>query len=108
MTDRVEDFLRAERAALIAAAPPPHASRLWHARRARNAAAVQRAMRRAGWAARLATVALTLVTAVAWREQLYFLLLVLALVAWLTSAACAPIRRARTDFAFDEGQGEGI
>lgn len=91
MTDPVALFIRSERERLLEAAPAPHAARLWHEARRRNAASLRRSMRAAGWLVRLAVAAATLASVLTVRPEAHFLLLLCALSIWLTWGACAPI-----------------
>lgn len=93
MTDPVARFIRGERDALLQAAPPPHAARLWHEARRRNAASLRRSMSAAGWLVRLVLASATLMSFVSVRPEAHFLLLLCALSIWLTGGACAPIHR---------------
>jgi hypothetical protein len=92
MTDPVASFIRGERETLLEAAPPPHAARLWHEARRRNAAALRRSLRAAGWLVRLAVAAAALASFLFVRPEAHFLLLLCALSIWLTWGACAPVR----------------
>jgi hypothetical protein len=93
MNDPVALFIRTERERLLEAAPEPHAARLWHEARRRNAAALRRSMSAAGWLVRLAVAAATLMSFLTVRPEAHFLLLLCALSIWLTWGACAPIPR---------------
>ncbi|HST37295.1 MAG TPA: hypothetical protein VLK25_11780 [Allosphingosinicella sp.] len=92
MTDPVAAFIRAEREALLQAAPAPHAARLWHEARRRNAASLRRSMRAAGWLVRLAVALATLASLLAVRPEANFLAVLFILSLWLTRGACAPLR----------------
>lgn len=92
MTDPVAERLRGERAALLRAAPPPHAARLWHEARRRRASSLGRCMSAAGWLVRLVIAGAALASFVAELPGAWFLLLLCALSLWLTRGACAPIR----------------
>ena len=93
MTDPIAAFIRGEREALLQAAPPPHAARLWHEARRRRAAALRRGLWAAGWLARLAVAAVMLVSFVLVRPESLVLLVLCALSIWLTRGACAPAQR---------------
>ena len=93
MSDPLADFIRNDRQALVDAAPPLHAARLWHEARRRRADALRRNMNLAGWLVRLAVTAAVLVSFWAVRPDSYFLFFLWALMIWLTWGACAPIHR---------------
>jgi len=93
MTDPVAGFIRSDRAALLEAAPPPHAARLWHEARRRRSAALRRSLSLAGWLVRLAVAAAMLAGFLSARPEAPFLLLLCLLSAWLTRGACAPLHR---------------
>lgn len=94
MTDPVAAFVRAERDALLEAAPAPHAARLWHAARRRRAASLRRLTSVAGWLARIAIAAAALASFAAGQPAGYPLLLLLTVAIWLTRGACAPVPQA--------------
>ena len=91
MIDPVAEFIRAEREALLQAAPAPHAARLWHEARRRRAASLRRTMGAIGWLVRLAVAAATVFSFLYPRPEAWFLLLLLSLSLWLTRGACAPV-----------------
>lgn len=90
MTDRVASFMRGERQALLQAAPPSNAARLWHEARRRRADTLRRNMRLAGWLVRLIVSAAVLVSFATVQAETYFLFLLWAGSMWLTASACAP------------------
>ncbi len=90
MSDPIAAYIRREREVLLRAAPPPHAARVWHQARRRRAAALRRAMSAAGWVVRLVVTAAVLLS-FSVRPETWFLLLIVALVFWLTNGACGPI-----------------
>ena len=91
MSDPIAAFIRGEREALLQAAPPPHAARIWHEARRRRAASLRRTMRAAGWLVRLVVAAAMLTSFALMRPEAHFLLLLCALSIWLTWGACASI-----------------
>ena len=91
MSDPIAEFIRAEREALLEAAPAPHAARLWHEARRRRADSLRRSLSAIGWLVRVVIAAATLVSSVYWRPETYFLVLLLFLSIWLTRGACVPI-----------------
>lgn len=93
MSDPLAAFIRAERDAVLEAAPPPHAARLWHEARRRRAASLRKAMSAAGWLVRLVVGATLLVSVATWRPDAYFLAFLCLLSIWLTRGACAPVQR---------------
>ena len=90
MSDPLAKFIRSERQALLQAAPPPHAARLWHEARRRRADTLRRNMRLAGWLVRLIVSAAVLVSFATVQAETYFLFLLWAGSIWLTWSACAP------------------
>jgi hypothetical protein len=93
MSDPVGEFIRGDRKALLQAAPPPHAARIWHDARARRAASLRRSMSAAGWLIRLVVAAAMLLSFVSLRPEAHFLLLLCIVSIWLTRGACAPVHR---------------
>ena len=93
MTDPIAQMIRGDRQALLAAAPPLHAARLWHAARRRRAAALRRQMRLAGWLVRLAVSAGLLLSFATVGADSYLLAFLWVLAIWLTSGACASAHR---------------
>ena len=93
MTHPIAAFDRAEREALLQAAPAPHAAKLWHEARRRRAAALRRSLRVAGWLLRPLVAAAVLISFVLVRPESFVLLAFCALSVWLTRGACAPLPR---------------
>src|SRR5919106_2601411 len=72
MSDPIAEFIRAEREALLQAAPAPHAARLWHEARRRRADSLRRSLSAIGWLVRVVIAAAILVSSVYWRPETYF------------------------------------
>ena len=94
MTDPIQQFIQAERRALMQSAPQPHAAQAWQRLRLQRAARLERLMIRAGWTTRLLIVAAGAVTAFVSPHELGVIALIAGLVVWLSSGACASLRRA--------------
>jgi len=92
MTDPVAAFMRRERKALLRSAPKAAAAApLWHLARRRRERRLRRWLRAAGWLVRVAVAATAVAAFAVARPEAHFLLFALAISAWLTRGACAPV-----------------
>ena len=92
VNDPIAQMVGAEKEALLRQAPSPHAARAWHKLRARRAARAQKLFVTIGWITRAVALAMVVASAVLWRGEVHFVLLLAVLIAWLSSGACSRVR----------------